>query len=144
MAINGLKKGEIEVANDLIALKNKVTAEMARRSHDIKVGNATGGSLTKYSKGSWLYNNTDMPKSGGIPTASQANKVITPINAIKKQTDEVTNGSIMASLSSLETAIDKFSQTDVQSEHNDCSSFCSGLCATTCVGGCRGSCIGGC
>lgn len=85
MAIKGLKQGEIEVAKDLIALKDKITAEMARRSHDIKVGNATGGSLAKYSKGSWLYNDKDMPKAGEIPTASQANKVITPVNAIKPQ-----------------------------------------------------------
>lgn len=85
MAIKGLKQGEIEVANDLIALKDKITAEMARRSHDIQVGGTTGGSLAKYSKGSWLYNDTDMPKAGGVPTASQANKVITPVNAITSQ-----------------------------------------------------------
>ena len=98
MAITGLNKGEIEVANDLIALKEKITAEMARRCYNITVDGQSGGSLEKYSKGPWLYTD-DIPKKDTIPTAEQANKVIIPVNAVTPIVNEVNTGDTMLSLS---------------------------------------------
>ena len=143
MAITGLNKGEIEVANDLIALKEKITAEMARRCYNITVDGQSGGSLEKYSKDPWLYTD-DIPKKDIIPTAEQANKVIIPVNAVTPLIQEVTTGDTMVSLAQLEDAINTYSATEVQSEHNDCAGFCSGLCSSTCVGGCRSGCSGTC
>ena len=98
MAITGLKKGEIDVANDLIALKEKITAEMARRCYNITVDGQSGGSLEKYSKDPWLYTD-DIPKKGTTPTAEQANKVIIPVNAVTPIVNEVNTGDTMISLS---------------------------------------------
>ena len=140
MAIQGLQKDSQKIAQSMIALKDKVTAEMLRRSHNITVGSATGGSLEEYGKGDWLYTNADKPVKDGIPKAVQANKIIAPLNAVHTSMEEVAEGTIMASLSQAETIVNNYAATDLYSEKNDCQGFCSGLCAVTCVGGCRQEC----
>ena len=105
MSINGLTKDQLQSAEDLRALKDLVTAEMARRCYDINVGYSTGGSLEKYSKDPWLYTAGDMPQSDEIPTKEQANKIIEPTNAVTKVVDVVESNDIMLSLSIIEEKI---------------------------------------
>ena len=144
MAIEGLKKGQIEAAKDMLALKTAITAEMKRRHYNINTGGSTGGSLSEYGEGIWLYNSSDLPKVGGVPTKQQANKVITPVNAISKVSDEVDTGHLMTTLTALDAKIATVALTEVTSTKNDCQAYCSGLCATTCTGSCRSGCQGSC
>ena len=78
---------------------------MARRCYDITVGDSTGGSLEKYSKDPWLYTESDMPQSDGLPTKEQANKIIEPTNAVTKVIDVIKSNDIMSSLSIIEEKI---------------------------------------
>lgn len=65
--------GEILSSTAIIALKNRVKAEMNRRKYT--------KSLTKYASSTWNYSTT--PEVGADVLVEHANKIIIPLNKVR-------------------------------------------------------------
>lgn len=130
-----LKQGEQYSAEDFIALKNKVKAEMLRRCHT--------GSLEAY--GGEEYDFSTIPEKGLQILAEQANKIIEPINAIDNSGFTVRNiGDPAMAMNGLDAKITAYSVIPEDSAEPGCKESCSGLCYTVCSSECTGECAGEC
>lgn len=125
---------------DIVALKDRVKAEMGRR-------NATG-SLASYNG-----NFTDPATAGSKIKASHYNETvgyIAKISAITGLTSSRAAGDLITEINAASTRLT--SNEDRSKNHKtdnstDCASSCTGLCRTACSGSCRGcsgSCTGSC
>jgi hypothetical protein len=133
-------------AAQVVALKAKVKAEMARRSGT--------GSLASYATTTWDFTKT--PTAGGMVLAEHGKKVIEPLLAVKpygKLKPVVQNDLIPGDFdnANLTTIVNNLAAESTTSGSSSCSASCSGLCkggcytsCTSCQGcsGCSGSCSG--
>lgn len=130
-----LKQGEQYSAEDFIALKNKVKAEMLRRCHT--------GSLEAY--GGEDYDFATAPAKGLQILADQANKIIEPMNAVNDSGFSVQNiGDPAMAMNVLDAKVSVYSAAPNEGTEHYCRESCSGLCYTACSGSCTGECTGGC
>ena len=124
-------------ANEIVTLKSKVKAEMARRSGY--------GSLSSFS--GTAYDFATSPKQGGIILAEHGQKTIDLLLQIKDKDNLVLvkqNALIPDGFdSSLITYVDTLAKETMTGSTSSCRGACTGLCVGTCSGGCNG-CSGGC
>lgn len=133
-----LTVGNRYLAEEFIALKARVKAEMLRRKYK--------GTLVSY--GSSAYDYEVQPTEGGVVLPEHVNKIATPLNAINNTgISEVASGDVIKAIDALDTFLTTAEGYKVTSSTTDCKSSCSGLCVTGCGSGCKGcsgSCTGNC
>lgn len=130
-----LKQGEQYSAEDFIALKEKVKAEMLRRCHT--------GSLEVY--GGESYDFVMTPAKGLQILADQANKIIEPINAVNDSGISIQKvGDPAMAMNALDAKIMVYSVAPTEGTEHYCRESCSGLCYTSCSSGCTDECTSGC
>lgn len=133
-----LTVGNRYLAEEFIALKARVKAEMLRRKYK--------GTLVSY--GSSAYDYKVQPTEGGVVLPEHVNKIAIPLNAINDTgISEVASGDVIKTIDALDTFLTKAEGYSVTSSSTDCKSSCSGLCVTGCgtsCKGCSGSCTGNC
>lgn len=130
-----LEQGEKYSASDFIALKNKVNAEMQRRCYT--------GSLVEYGGAAYAFNIA--PQNGTQILADQANKVITPINAVNDSGIVAQNiGDPAKALNVLDAKVTAYASAPLEGTNHYCKASCSGLCHTACSGSCSGTCTTAC
>lgn len=133
-----LTVGNRYLAEEFIALKARVKAEMLRRKYK--------GTLVSY--GSSAYDYEVQPTEGGVVLPEHVNKIATPLNAINNTgISEVASGDVIKAIDALDAFLTTAEGYKVTSSTTDCKSSCSGLCVTGCGSGCKGcsgSCTGGC
>jgi len=130
-----LKQGEQYSAEDFIALKNKVKAEMLRRCYV--------GDLSSY--GGSDYDFAVQPQAGGQIMAEQANKIIEPMNAINDSGFILQNGGDPAmAMDQLNAKIAVYESASLSATDHFCKASCAGLCYTECSDTCTGDCTGSC
>ena len=130
-----LTKNSKILASDINSLKARVKAEMLRRKYTT--------SLASY--GGTSYDYTTVPAVGVLAAREHANKIITPMNAVKA-TGYTTRstGNKIASFAALEEILDTYEARSLTSNNSDCSTACAGLCHTACSGACRSGSSTGC
>lgn len=131
-----LTAGSLIESGDIISLKTRVKAEMARR-------NATG------SLASFATNFTDSASIGDLAKASHYNETVGYIAKIKTVTglnDAVNAGDLIEAIDAAATRLTSNEAYSKTASSTDCASSCTGLCYNTCTGTCRGcsSCSGSC
>ncbi|MCT4686094.1 hypothetical protein [Vallitalea sp.] len=131
------EKGNFYNANDFIALKSRVKAEMNRRN-----GN---GSLTQY--GGSQYEFTKKPsfdEEVKLEHHSKIRDLQDKINSTglpsRKESDDLIQE--MAILEAKQTAFE--AQPRGARSNNDCNGACTGMCVSACTTTCSGSCTGSC
>jgi len=133
-----LTVGNRYLAEEFIALKARVKAEMLRRKYK--------GTLVSY--GSSAYDYEVQPTEGGAVLPEHVNKIAIPLNAINDTgISEVASGDVIKAIDALGTFLTTAEGYKVTSSTTDCKSSCSGLCVTGCGSGCKGcsgSCTGSC
>ena len=133
-----LTVGNRYLAEEFIALKARVKAEMLRRKYK--------GTLVSY--GSSAYDYEVQPTEGGAVLPEHVNKIAIPLNAINDTgISEVASGDVIKAIDALDTFLTTAEGYKVTSSTTDCKSSCSGLCVTGCGSGCKGcsgSCTGSC
>ena len=130
-------------AEELIALKAKVKAEMQRRCYY--------GSLTKFAGSA--YDFTETPVKGGKIRAEQGLKVIEPLLQICDKgylnIDRAVKGGKIPNAfdTELSTWVDTLAKEEITGDSTSCRGACTGLCmgtcSTTCTG-CSSTCTGTC
>ena len=123
------------LASEIIALKERVKAEMLRRD---KVG-----SLVEY--GGSDYDYTVTPAAGNPILPEHFNKLIIPMNAINNiGYSEISSGDPIPALDKLEAFLTKSEAFAVTGSASNCKTTCSGLCVGTCQSACGTGCSGTC
>lgn len=155
-----LTKGSAISASDIVALHDRVLAEIKRRSQS----GAVGSMSTWTSKAAY----TKTPAAGNAIQIEHANKIIEPVNAINTSgMTKVTAGATITNFSDLSAKLTTFEtrskQTNLTGSDHLCNASCTGLCSTgchtgcsscggscsnncssSCTGDCDGTCLGGC
>ena len=134
-------------AEELVALKAKVKAEMARRS-----GN---GSIAHLSGAEWDFENK--PMKDGLILAEHGKKVIEPLLHVADHGDlkfvQQGEGIPDSFSKELNSWVDSLANEPTEGSQSSCRSQCTGLCAGTCstacsgcngCSGCKDSCTGQC
>lgn len=126
-----LEQGIQYSSSDFIALKAKVKEEMLRRKYT--------GSLEEY--GGENYDFTIVPQTGTQILADQANKIITPINAVDDSGFSIRQvGDPAKAMNVLDAKITAYAAAPLEGENHYCKESCSGLCSTACGDSCGGEC----
>lgn len=128
-------KGSKVTAANINDMKARVKAEMSRRKYT--------GSLASYAGSSYDYSTT--PALGVDVKVEHANKIITPMNAVKATGYSTrSKGNKIASFANLEALLSQYEARSLTANNSDCKTACSGLCHTACSGACRSGCSTGC
>lgn len=122
-------------------LKNRINAELARRTRYVNVSG--------YSGAAWGI--STQPYPGQPIVKDQGDKIITPLLQIKDYGDlynPVQGGPVPASYNSqLINYVTQLSQEPIETNYTNCRGACTGMCFGSCAGGCKGctgSCSGAC
>ena len=135
-----LTKGSAISASDIVALHDRVLAEIKRRSQSGAVGSMSSWT----SKAAY----TKTPAAGNAIQIEHANKIIEPVNEINTSgMTKVTVGAAITNFSGLSAKLTTFEtrskQTSKTGSDHLCNASCTGLCSTGCYSGCS-SCGGSC
>lgn len=123
-------------AQDALALKEKVKAEMLRRCHS--------GSVASY--GGAEYDFTAPPAPGGPVLGEHLKKNLAPMNAVNGDGLPAYPGPLTAQgQAAMETKIEAWATRSLTDRSaTDCKSGCTGTCYSACSTGCTGGCSSGC